>query len=221
MTGVMMVIGKLPWKGVQEAQGTIILAPFILPKIWTINDFLPKMSEKVFNNLRDRYQIPDHIPIRLPSKFEKCYSGKTADVGMYDTMFAAGPRLPLMALHPSVRPHITGEQEAFICWVLEIPLDECTDVHEGALGKLRGKLDEETRQKEKEQEAKVAMKKELTALLGQVEMTRADAVAEFKASQPFIDSCAVYYGDGFKDCLKQVQFVYLHLDRSPWVTPCR
>ena len=45
-------------------------------------------------------------------------------------------------------------------------------------------------------------------------MTRADAVAEFKASQPYIDSCAVYYSNGFKNCLKQVKSIYLHLDLS-------
>ena len=73
--------------------------PFILPKIWTVNDFLPTMSDKVFNTLRDHYQIPDNIPICLPGKFEKCYSGKTVDVGMYDAMFAVGFRLPVMALH--------------------------------------------------------------------------------------------------------------------------
>lgn len=58
------------------------------------------------------------------------------------------------------------------------------------------------------------MEKELTTLLGQVEMARADVVNEFKASQPFIDSCAVYYGDEFEDCLKQVKFVYRNLDLS-------
>ena len=73
--------------------------PFILPKKWTVDDFLPTMSDKVFNTLRDRYQIPNNIPIRLLWKFEKCYSGKTADVGMYNAMFAAGLRLPLTALH--------------------------------------------------------------------------------------------------------------------------
>ena len=52
------------------------------------------------------------------------------------------------------------------------------------------------------------------AFLGQVEMARADAVTVFKASQPFIDSCAVFYGDGFKDFLKQVKSVYPHLDLS-------
>ena len=73
--------------------------PFILPKIWAVNDFLPTMSDKVFNTLRDRYQIPNNILIRLPGKFEKCYSRKIADISMYDAMFAAGLRLPLMAFH--------------------------------------------------------------------------------------------------------------------------
>ena len=73
--------------------------PFILPKIWMMNDFYPTMSQRVFNTLRDCQQIPDNIPIGLSSKFERCYSGKTADVGMYDAMFTAGLRLPLMELH--------------------------------------------------------------------------------------------------------------------------
>ena len=73
--------------------------PFILPKIWTVNDFLPTMTAKIFKHLRDRYQIPDHIPIHLPGKFEKCYSGKTTDFGMYNAILAAGLRLPLTALH--------------------------------------------------------------------------------------------------------------------------
>ena len=73
--------------------------PFILPENWTINKFLPKMSNRVFKELRTRYQIPDHIPIRLPRKNERCYLGRTTDVGMCDAMFAAGLRLPLTALH--------------------------------------------------------------------------------------------------------------------------
>ena len=47
-----------------------------------------------------------------------------------------------------------------------------------------------------------------------MEMTRVDAVKEFKTSQPFIDSCSIYYGDGFEDCLKQVKCIYLNLDLS-------
>ena len=45
-------------------------------------------------------------------------------------------------------------------------------------------------------------------------MARADAITKFKDSQPFIDACAVYYDDGFEDCLKQVKFVYPNLDLS-------
>ena len=29
--------------------------PFILPKIWTVNDFYPTISQRVFNTLRDRH----------------------------------------------------------------------------------------------------------------------------------------------------------------------
>ena len=57
------------------------------------------MTANIFKNLSDLYRTPDHIPIRLPEKFKKCYSGKTADIGMYDAMFAVGLRLPLTALH--------------------------------------------------------------------------------------------------------------------------
>jgi len=47
--------------------------PFILPKIWSVNNFLPKLSLKVFNKLHDRFQIPSHIPLRLSGENEKCY----------------------------------------------------------------------------------------------------------------------------------------------------
>ena len=57
------------------------------------------MSDKVFRKLHARYQIPNHIPIHLPIENERCYSGRTADVGMYDAMFTGGLRLPLTALH--------------------------------------------------------------------------------------------------------------------------
>ena len=73
--------------------------PFILPAEWAVNKFLPSMSDKIFSELRVRYQIPEHIPIRLPYENKKCYTGRTADVGMYDDMFAAGLRLPLSAFH--------------------------------------------------------------------------------------------------------------------------
>ena len=87
--------------GSSESPGDGHTRPFILPKIWTVNDFKPTMTTNIFKNLRERYQIPDHIPIRLLGKFEKCYLGKTADVDvdMYDAMFTTGLRLPLTTLH--------------------------------------------------------------------------------------------------------------------------
>ena len=66
---------------------------------WAVNKFLPSMSDKIFKELCVRYQIPEHIPIRLPKENEKCYTGRTADVGIYDAMFTTGLRLPLTTLH--------------------------------------------------------------------------------------------------------------------------
>lgn len=73
--------------------------PFILLEEWAVNKFLPKMSDRVFKELCTCYQISDHIPIHLPRKNEKCYTGRTADSGMYNAMFAEGLRLPLTDLH--------------------------------------------------------------------------------------------------------------------------
>ena len=80
--------------------------PFIPPKIWTVNDFYPSMSQKVFNTLCDRHQIPSSIPIHLPGKFERCYSGKTTDVGMYVAMFTTGLRLLLTELHSQLANYL-------------------------------------------------------------------------------------------------------------------
>ena len=68
---------------------------FIILKMWTVNNFLSTMMVNIFKNMRDYYQIPIH----LLGKFEKCYSGKTTDIGMYDAMFASRLRLPLTVLH--------------------------------------------------------------------------------------------------------------------------
>ena len=78
---------------------------------------------------------------------------------------------------------------------------------------LKEKLKKEASQRKKEQEAKATVEKELTALLRQVETVKADIVTD-SPSQPFIDSCAIYYGDRLEDFLKQVKFVYLYLDLS-------
>ena len=93
---------RTPKGGSSGSPGDGHTRPFILTKMWTVNEFKPMMTANIFKNLRDCYQIPDHILICLPGKFEKCYSGKTVDVGMFDAMFAARLRLPLKGIAPSV-----------------------------------------------------------------------------------------------------------------------
>ena len=90
---------KTPEVGSSGNPGSGHTHPFIFPQMWTVNDFLPKMMTNIFKNLRNRFQIPDHIPIRLPGKFEKCYFGKMADTGMYNATLVMGLKLPLTALH--------------------------------------------------------------------------------------------------------------------------
>ncbi|KAL0009387.1 hypothetical protein SO802_010889 [Lithocarpus litseifolius] len=64
---------------------------------------------------------------------------------------------------------------------LEQYKDACRTLN-GEVKDLKGKLEEGRCQVEKKREARVTAEKELTALLGQVEMAKADAVAEFKTS---------------------------------------
>lgn len=49
------------------------LRQFLLPLMWTVNDFNSIVKRPYFETLRERYQIPTNVPIRLPFKFEKCY----------------------------------------------------------------------------------------------------------------------------------------------------
>ena len=41
--------------GSSRSPGDRHARPFILPKMWTVNDFLPMMTVNIFKNLRDRY----------------------------------------------------------------------------------------------------------------------------------------------------------------------
>ena len=100
---------RTPEVGSLGSPGSGHARSFILPQMWTVNDFLLKMTTNIFKNLKDHYQIPNHIPIHLPRKYEKCYSGKTA--GMYDAMFAAGLRLVSDMFFWCYRPqHIVSSQ---------------------------------------------------------------------------------------------------------------
>ena len=64
------------------------------------------------------------------------------------------------------------------------------------------------------EKAKVGLAMELPTLYEQMEKAKVDVVAEFRASQPFIDACVVYYGIEFEDWLKKVRSIYLDLDLS-------
>lgn len=76
------------------------------------------------------------------------------------------------------------------------------------------KLKQEFNLWEKAQKAKESFKTKLTTLREQSKKAKADTITKFKASQRFIDTCAVYYGNGFNNCLKQVGSVYPNLDLS-------
>lgn len=57
---------------IQSVVGPYSLREFIMLPLWTINDFHSTIKQKHFN-LREKYQIPVGIPLRLPFKYEKCY----------------------------------------------------------------------------------------------------------------------------------------------------
>ena len=57
-------------KSVVGANG---LREFVMLPEWTVNAFTSTIKEAHFKTLRANYQIPDHIPICLPYKSEKCY----------------------------------------------------------------------------------------------------------------------------------------------------
>ena len=71
-----------------------------------VNDFTSTIKESHFKTLRDKYQILDNIPIRLPYKLEKCYYDGIEGVGVYEQMLKAGLRFPLSSLHHQLFQHL-------------------------------------------------------------------------------------------------------------------
>ena len=49
------------------------LREFIILPLWTVNDFVSTIKESHFNKLKEKFQIPENIPLHLPYKSEKCY----------------------------------------------------------------------------------------------------------------------------------------------------
>ena len=75
------------------------LKEFIILPLWTVNDFISTIKQSHFNTLRDKYQIPVHIPLRLSYKLEKCYYEGVEGVGVYDQMLKAWLRFSLSVFH--------------------------------------------------------------------------------------------------------------------------
>ena len=68
---------------IQSIIGPDGLREFIMLPIWTINDFTSTIKEPHFKTLREKYQRPYNIPLRLPYKSKKCYYEGIEGVKVY------------------------------------------------------------------------------------------------------------------------------------------
>ena len=85
-------------KGIKSIVRADGLREFVMLPEWTVNNFKSTIKEVHFKTIRAIYQIPDHIPIRLPFQAEKCYYDGVDDVRVYEQALKAGLRLPLNRL---------------------------------------------------------------------------------------------------------------------------
>ena len=69
--------------------------PFILPDEWEVNKYCSALSDQRLTKLRSDFQIPENVPTRIVEVGEKCYSRDGEGVGVYETSFVSGLRLPL------------------------------------------------------------------------------------------------------------------------------
>ena len=85
-------------QGIKSVVGADGLREFVMLPEWTVNNFRSIIKEVHFKTLRAIYQIPDHIPIRLPYKAEKCYYDGVDDLKVYEQALKASLRFPLNTL---------------------------------------------------------------------------------------------------------------------------
>ena len=69
---------------VQSIVGLDGFREFIMLPIWTVNDFTSTIKESHFKTLREKYQIPINIPLRLPYMSEKCYYKGVEGIEVYE-----------------------------------------------------------------------------------------------------------------------------------------
>ena len=93
-------------QGIKSVVGVDGLREFVMLPEWTVNNFKSTIKEVHFKTLRAIYQIPDHIPIRLPYQSEKCYYDGVDDIGVYEQALKAGFRFPLNTLKRELLQHL-------------------------------------------------------------------------------------------------------------------
>ncbi|KAL0013999.1 hypothetical protein SO802_001068 [Lithocarpus litseifolius] len=90
----------------QSVIGPDGMRKFVMLSLWMVNDFTSSIKESHFKTLREKYQIPVNIPLRLPFRLEKCYYDGVMGVGIYEQMLKAGLRFPLSSLHRQLLQHL-------------------------------------------------------------------------------------------------------------------
>ena len=85
-------------KGIKSVVGADGLREFVMLPEWMVNNLKSTIKEVHFKTIRAIYQIPEHIPIRLPYKSEKYYYDGVSDLGVYEQALKAGLRFPLNRL---------------------------------------------------------------------------------------------------------------------------
>ena len=74
-------------QGIKSIVGADGLREFVMLPEWTVNNFRSTIKDVHYKTVRAIYQIPDHIPIRLPYQAEKCYYDGVDDLGVYDPSY--------------------------------------------------------------------------------------------------------------------------------------
>ena len=91
---------------IQSVMGLDGLRKFIMLPIWTVNDFTSLIKEPHFKTLRNKYQIPDNIPLHLPYMSKKCYYDDIEGVRVYEQTLKARLKFPLSSLHCQLLQHL-------------------------------------------------------------------------------------------------------------------
>ena len=64
-------------------------------KLWVVQSYFSIVDEEGLQRIRDRYQIPNDVVLRIPDLDERACSSKYDNVAFYKPDFNAGLRFPL------------------------------------------------------------------------------------------------------------------------------